>query len=395
MLLLTSVSDIVRLVTSSAASTIEVHTSYMDVNGTTITPGRTNTRITTATTTTIVASPAASTYRNVKAIYCTNNSAGTSCVVSVEHFDGTNSIELMSFTLLPGENLGYREDGSWVHRDRAGAEYPPAGLGEYNGRSIPFMKSGTASDAVGYWYCTAKDAGYPGAWVPGTPGINGRVTDGTVAADFGCIPIENAATGSNYLTELLIATSTAHANVFFDVLWVNSGLVVTTTTAQAIVTPTLPARDVNGGTIGEGCGIALYFSAASTMAAVATNWTVTYTNSAGVAGRTATLTAVVGSQAPATPVVGTIVFFNLAAGDIGVKSIEAWTAPTSLLTGTIHLMITRDLAMIGTTIVNIPAARAIAPPGVRLFNGTCMLHCVMSSATTATFFNGEVTVMER
>ena len=39
--------------------------------------------------------------------------------------------------------------------------------------------------------------------------------------------------------------------------------------------------------------------------------------------------------------------------------------------------------------------RALAPPGVRLYNGTCMLHCVMSSATTATFFNGEVTVMER
>jgi len=64
MLLLTSTSDIVRLITGAAASTIEVHTSYVDVNGTTITPGRTNTRITTATTTTIVASPAASTQRN-------------------------------------------------------------------------------------------------------------------------------------------------------------------------------------------------------------------------------------------------------------------------------------------------------------------------------------------
>jgi hypothetical protein len=51
--------------------------------------------------------------------------------------------------------------------------------------------------------------------------------------------------------------------------------------------------------------------------------------------------------------------------------------------------------MIGTTIVNIPASRALAAPGVRLYNGTCMLHCVMSSATTATLFNGEVTVMER
>ena len=395
MLLLTSTSDVVRLVTGTATSTIEVHTSYVDVNGTTITPGRTNTLITTATTTTIVGSPAASTQRNVKAIYCTNNSSGTSCTVSVLHTDGTNIVELIQFILLPGENLGYREDGSWVHRDQNGAEYPSAGLGQYNGRSVPFMKSGTASDAVGYWYCTAKDAGFPGAWAPGTPGVNGRVTDGTVAADFGCVPITNAATGANYLTELLLASSVNHAHVFFDVLWVNSGLVVTTTTAQAITTPTLPARDVNGATSGEGCTIALYFSAASTMAAVSAAWTCSYTNSDGTAGRTATLTAVVGSQAPATPVVGTLVWFNLAAGDKGVRSIQSVTWPTTLLTGTVHLMICRDLAMIGTTIANIPASRALAPPGVRLYNGTCMLHCVMSSATTATFFNGEVTVMER
>lgn len=395
MLLLTSPSDIVTLTTGTATSTIEVHTSYVDVSGTTVTPGRTNTRITTAATTTIVASPAASTQRNVKAIYVTNNSAGTSCTVGVSHSDGTNVIELIQFILLPGENLGYREDGSWVHRDQNGAEYPSAGKGEYNGCSVPFMKSGTASDAVGYWYCTAKDAGYPGAWVPGTPGVNGRVTDGTTAADYGCIPIANASTGANYLTELLLASSVNHAHVFFDVLWVNSGLVVTTTTAQAITTPTLPARDVNGSTNGEGCMIGLYFSAASTMAAVSAAWTCSYTNSDGVAGRTATLTAVVGSQAPATPVVGTIVWFNLAAGDKGVRSIQSVTWPTSLLTGTVHLMIARDLAMIGTTIPNVPASRKLADPGVRLYNGTTALHCVMSSATTATFFNGEVTVMER
>ena len=270
MLLLTSVSDVVRLVTSAAATTIEVHTSYVDVNGTTITPGRTNTRITTATTTTIVASPAASTQRNVKAIYVTNNSVGTSCVVGVEHFDGTNSVELMQFVLLPGENMGYREDGSWVHRDQNGAEYPAAGLGNYGGKSIPFMKTSTATDVAGCWYCTSKDAGYPGAWAVGTPGVNGRVTDGTTAADYGCIPIPNAATGGNYLTALEMASSVNHTNDFFDCLWVNSGLVVTTTTAQAITTPTLPARDVNGTTNGEGCTIALLITAASTLAPLST-----------------------------------------------------------------------------------------------------------------------------
>ena len=40
MLLLTSTSDILRLITGSAASTIEVHASFVDLNGTTVTPGR-------------------------------------------------------------------------------------------------------------------------------------------------------------------------------------------------------------------------------------------------------------------------------------------------------------------------------------------------------------------
>lgn len=395
MLLLTSVSDVVRLITGAAANTIEVHTSFVDVNGTTITPDRLNTRITTAATTTIVPSPGAGTKRNVKAIYITNNSAGTSCMVGVEHFDGTNAAELMQFVLLPGENMGYREDVSWVHRDQNGAEYPPAGLGNYGGKSIPFMKTSTATDVAGCWYCTSKDAGYPGAWAPGTPGVNGRVTDGTTAADYGCIPIPNAATGGNYLTALEMASSVNHTNDFFDCLWVNSGLVVTTTTAQAIVTPALPARDVNGTTAGEGCTIALLITAASTLAAAGANLTVSYTNSKGVAGRTATLSAIAGSQVPATPVVGTIVWFQLAAGDTGVQSIQSITLGTSMLTGSISLMICRDISTIGTAVVNVSTPKIIGSPGIRLYNGTCMLHNILCSATTATFFSGSLAVMEK
>ena len=395
MLLLNSVSDLVRLVTGTATSTIEIHTSYIDVNGSTITPGRANTIVTAATTTTIVGSPSSGTTRNVKAIYVTNNSIGTSCNVSVEHTDGTNVIELMQFILLPGENMGYREDGSWVHRDQNGAEYPPAGLGNYAGRSIPFMKTGTAPDVAGCWYCTSKDAGYPGAWTPGTPGVNGRITNGTTAADYGCIPVANAATGANYLTALEMAASVNHTNDFFDVLWVNSGLVVTTTTAQAITTPTLPARDVNGTTDGEGCTIALLVTTVSTNAAANAGITVSYTNSKGVSGRTATLSAIAGSQLPATAVVGTIVWFNLAVGDTGVRSIQSCTLTTTLLTGAISLMICRDICTIGTAVVNVSTPKLIGAPGIKLYNGTCMLHNILCSAATATFFAGSLAVMEK
>jgi hypothetical protein len=123
MLLLTSTSDIIRVVTGSAAD-VDVHASYVDITGTTVTPGRTNTPpIVTAATTTVVASPAAATQRNVKALYVHNASATVATTVIIQHFDGTTSVDLVNCTLLPDEHLNLNENGSWVHRTATLAEY--------------------------------------------------------------------------------------------------------------------------------------------------------------------------------------------------------------------------------------------------------------------------------
>ncbi len=395
MLNLASISDVVRVVTTTAAQ-IEVHASWVDLLGTTVTAGRTNTpNITTATTTTVVPSPSVGAVRNVKHLNITNDHASQQCYVTVEHTDGTTVAELIAVSLLPGENMVLGEDGRWTHYDANGAVYPPAGLGSYNGYPVTFFKTGTAADAAGNWYCTAKDGGFPGAWSPGAPGVNGRVTDGTTAADNGCLPIKNPATGANFLTEVMMAASTNHTHVFFDCLWVNTGIVVTTTTAQAIASPTLPARDINGTTNGEGCMIAMLTTVANTNAAAIANATVNYTNSDGVAGRTASLVAITGSQIPITPVIGTLVFFNLQAGDKGVRSIQGITLGTSLGAGNVSLMITRDIATIGTVLANTAAVRSIAAPGVRLYNGTCLLHCNLAGSAAATLYAGEIVVQEK
>lgn len=123
MLLLTSTSDIVRIVTGAAVSTITVHADWVDNASGTITPGRTNTNITTATTTTVVGSPGASTQRNVKGVYITNNHASSSCQVTAQHFDGTTSTDLMGVNLLAGENLVMDAEGKWTHHDTSGAPY--------------------------------------------------------------------------------------------------------------------------------------------------------------------------------------------------------------------------------------------------------------------------------
>lgn len=128
MLLLTSTSDVVQVVTGSAAS-VDVHASYVDNNAGTITPARNNpASITTATTTTIVASPTSGVQRNVKGIYITNNHATASTQVTVQHTDGTNVSDLMGVTLLAGENLVYTETGEWNHHDAQGALYSASNL---------------------------------------------------------------------------------------------------------------------------------------------------------------------------------------------------------------------------------------------------------------------------
>jgi hypothetical protein len=62
----------------------------------------------------------------------TNAHASTSTTVTVQHFDGTNSEDLMRVTLLPGENLVFNEEGTWTHHDSQGGEYTYAGPASVN-----------------------------------------------------------------------------------------------------------------------------------------------------------------------------------------------------------------------------------------------------------------------
>lgn len=118
MLLLAS-TDLLRVVTSAAINT-DVHASWVDVSGSTVTPGRTNTLISTATTTTVVASPASSTWRTVKTLTVRNRHASTSQDVTVIHSDGTNVPELVKATLLAGDALHYDEHNGFTVRDLFG-----------------------------------------------------------------------------------------------------------------------------------------------------------------------------------------------------------------------------------------------------------------------------------
>lgn len=119
MILLTSTSDLLKVVTTGAITT-DVHASWVDNASGTITPGRTNTAITTATTTTVVGSPGSSTQRTVKTLHIRNKHATTSQTVTVTHTDGTTEVELIKITLSAGEVLHYDEGAGFEILDSFG-----------------------------------------------------------------------------------------------------------------------------------------------------------------------------------------------------------------------------------------------------------------------------------
>ncbi len=106
MLLLTSITDKLQIITGADVA-VDVHASWVDNASGTVTPGRQNTLITTATTTDVVPVPGASTQRNIKTLLVRNKDATLNVDVTVQHTDGTTVAQPFKVTLQPGYALQF------------------------------------------------------------------------------------------------------------------------------------------------------------------------------------------------------------------------------------------------------------------------------------------------
>ena len=111
-MLLTSASDKIQVITSSA-NAVAVHASFVDLSGTTVTPGRTNTSIAAAATTDIVASPGASTTRRVKFLSVWNDHATAAQTITVRHTDGTTDADVWSGSVPAQSGVIFDEESGW------------------------------------------------------------------------------------------------------------------------------------------------------------------------------------------------------------------------------------------------------------------------------------------
>jgi hypothetical protein len=242
----------------------------------------------------------------------------------------------------------------------------------------PFLKVTGTMEAAGVFHNLRYSAGRPAASAAPSPGVNGQaVTDATYGGE---IPRVNPGSGNSYLARLAATSSVVGQLVLIDRLWDNSGLTVTSTSAQAITPAALPARDSNGSSNGEGVLAAVEWSAAG--GAGTPTVTLTYTDQSGNTGATCTL---VGN---ATPAAGTFEIFNLGAGDTGIRAPTSFIQSATRTSGTMHLVLFRVLATLEITAANIGnAVDAITSGMPRIFDSSCLeLLFIPNATTTGTVF---------
>jgi len=230
--------------------------------------------------------------------------------------------------------------------------------------------------------------GNPGAGSFDTT-LNGVTLSSTSAQVAGQLPFTDPVSGNTYLARLQGAATIAGTLLLCDRQWHNGGFTITSTTAQTITSPTLPARDKAGTTNGDGVILGLEISAAA--GAAAPTITVAYTNSAGTSGRSAT-----NSFATAnSPTAGAFFPIGLQAGDTGVRSVQSLTLSASWVSGTMNLVAYRVLAALELPNANTSnAIDALTSGFPRFFNGTVPFLVFIPSTTTASNISGSLVVTQ-
>lgn len=199
---LTTTSQIIRLVTGSAGD-IEVAGSWTDApNPITSSASYTVTgdvppNVTTAATTTIVPSPAASTVRNVKDLSF-HNAHATSNAIRVERFDGTDSAIEWAGTLLPGERVQFEEGVGWLLYGADGVLRQPS-LTTYQQLAAVPSSPMTASDIDTLKIFARKRAGRMFLKYIGASGVDQTVQDRISENGFSMyLPGSGTTVGLNY-----------------------------------------------------------------------------------------------------------------------------------------------------------------------------------------------------
>ena len=244
-----------------------------------------------------------------------------------------------------------------------------------------FSKTNSPNFVAGRPYTPFYVAGFPGAAVAPTPGIAGAA----LTSYPGQLWVPPASNNTHLARFSGMTSSQGGILMLCDRLWHNSGIAVTTTTAQTVNSVAFPARDMFGATNGDGVQIGLEVSTIT--GAGAATPSISYTNQAGTAGRTATML----DPYVAASAVGTFYRMALAAGDTGVRSVQTYTGAVSMTSGAIHLVAYRILAMLELQAAGIGNAIDALTSGLpRLWDNTVPFLVYIPPSTGSNTITGQL-----
>lgn len=242
-----------------------------------------------------------------------------------------------------------------------------------------FLKATGSPEGAGTMHSLLYALGIPGAGVAPTSGLNGE----SLAFYAGQLPIKAPLVGqSKYIARVALIPSVNCGFALNDRLWHNSGINMTTLTEQVIDSVVFPARDANGSSAGQGVMVALEVSTDTGNLAPITDTTIRYTSSSGVPNRVGFYDP--SYTFPTTALRGTFVPFILQAGDTGVRSVQGLTLGTSYVSGIMHLVAYRPVALIAVAIANITAYEDAVSLGLpRLYTDPVLFAVVHPTSASA------------
>jgi hypothetical protein len=183
-----------------------------------------------------------------------------------------------------------------------------------------------------------------------------------------------------------VATAVPGVLMLVDMQGYYPGINMNVGTAQTLVgSPTLRYTD--------GVGVRPYLVVTATTGATAHNLSLSYTNSAGTAGRAlpVTVSATASAITPHITHSGTAAnnygpFLPLAGGDLGVRSVQTITLSAASGAGTAALVLARPILQLPITTVSILSERDLVnqlPSMPRIMDGACLTWLYFAGAATA------------
>lgn len=253
--------------------------------------------------------------------------------------------------------------------------------------------TGGAAYTAGRWYEALSLGGYPPATAfPGTALTWQTCTDATGdgTTRFGIPHGGNVSALIKHLSTMA-AWTTAATGVpsvlqLVDIQGYWPGINMNVATAQTLLGT--PAHRYT-----DGAGCRLFLAARATTGATAHNLSVSYTNSASVAGRTLPVTVACTASAIVPHIVhsGTAAnnygpFLPMASGDVGVKSVQTVTLSAASLAGTGVLVLAKPLATIPLSIASLMTEKDFwnqLPSAPQIKDGACLGFLIGTGAAMA------------